>query len=173
MKEYVLADTHFGHANIIKYCNRPFKDVQEMDEALITNWNKVIKGDDKVYLLGDFIFGNRDYVRYILSRLNGYKVLVMGNHDFRVSKSVKFWMDAGFNEVSKQPIIIYDNIILQHQPMELMHTNEDFYYIYGHVHNSEFTGGKTSACVSAELLDYTPKRLSEVINEIDKRNKRP
>ncbi len=78
---FVTSDTHFGHANIIKYCDRPYKDRHHMNEALIENWNNVIGDGDVVYHLGDVAMGPSDEWDAVLKRLNGYKVLVIGNHD--------------------------------------------------------------------------------------------
>lgn len=58
---YFISDTHFHHSNIIKYCNRPFKDINEMNEIIISNWNNIVKKDDIVYHLGDFCLSSDDY----------------------------------------------------------------------------------------------------------------
>lgn len=78
MNTWFTADTHFNHANIIKFCNRPFDSVEEMNETLIEHWNEVVKHSDIVYHLGDFGFGK---VESILLRLNGRKRLIPGGHD--------------------------------------------------------------------------------------------
>lgn len=79
---YLTSDTHFGHANVIKYCNRPFSSVEEMDETLIDNWNKTVKPNDAVWHLGDFAFyRDPEKIINILRRLNGNKFLIFGNHD--------------------------------------------------------------------------------------------
>jgi calcineurin-like phosphoesterase family protein len=92
---YFTADTHFSHANIIKYCNRPFESAGLMDAVLIQNWNEVVKPEDVVYHLGDVALGSSDRVKHILSVLNGSKVLIIGNHD-RSANRMKEW---GFSEV--------------------------------------------------------------------------
>ena len=67
MNRYFTADTHFGHGNIIKYCNRPFKNHLEMDDELIRRWNNVVSNEDEVYHLGDFEFGAPGYLIDIMS----------------------------------------------------------------------------------------------------------
>lgn len=85
------SDTHFGHANIIKYCNRPFKDVEEMNNTLIKNINEIVKPEDIVFFLGDFCFKNSPGGKqgeglnikadYYIKQLNGRWIFVKGNHD--------------------------------------------------------------------------------------------
>lgn len=87
MTTWWTSDTHFSHANIIKYCNRPFHDVQEMNEALIETWNSVVSPDDVVYHLGDLALGQAIEQQIALTaRLQGHKLLVPGNHD-RIAES--------------------------------------------------------------------------------------
>lgn len=80
MTIYFSSDQHFWHANVIKYCNRPYSSVEEMNEALVRNWNAVVQPDDDVYVLGDFSFALRSVELYS-NRLLGNKKLVPGNHD--------------------------------------------------------------------------------------------
>ena len=76
---YFTADTHFDHANIIHFCNRPFATVEEMNETLIANWNRKVHGNDTVYILGDMFFRTSD-PESILRQLKGQKHLITGNH---------------------------------------------------------------------------------------------
>lgn len=80
-KVWFTSDLHFHHRNICKYCNRPYNSLEEMHEALITNWNSVVKEDDTVFLLGDMGFCGYEKLKELLSRLNGSIILVTGNHD--------------------------------------------------------------------------------------------
>ena len=75
---YFTADLHFNHANILKYTNRPWSTVSEMNDGLIENWNSVVSPKDSVYILGDFCWKN---TREIMARLNGKKILIVGSHD--------------------------------------------------------------------------------------------
>ena len=84
MSVFFTADTHFSHSNIIKHCNRPYGSTEEHDEALIANWNSVVRGNDLVYILGDFAWKN--HARFI-SVLKGKKILILGSHD-KMSKEV-------------------------------------------------------------------------------------
>ena len=77
---FFTADTHFGHTNILKLCNRPFDSIEEMNEAMISNWNDRVKGTDTVYIVGDMFFRCED-AETVLKRLRGKKRLIVGNHD--------------------------------------------------------------------------------------------
>lgn len=80
---YFTSDQHFGHKNIIKYCNRPFSSVGEMDAVMIERWNWVVGPKDTVYHLGDFCLGNQEMVFSYFKRLNGQIYVVPGGHDRR------------------------------------------------------------------------------------------
>ena len=74
---YFTSDTHFRHSRIIELCNRPFGDVEEMNEVMIANWNRVVGKDDIIFHLGDFCFGGSEVWNSILDRLNGKIYLIL------------------------------------------------------------------------------------------------
>ena len=159
MKYFVISDTHFGHTNVIKYCNRPFKDAKEMDSVLIKTWNETVSNKDVVIHLGDFAFCSKERAREICSELNGRKILIKGNHD---NWPDEFYKEIGFDYVSKYPIIwggTPDNngfYIMSHAPLILSETTPYFNF-YGHVHNDpKFSDTPTSRCVSVERIGYRP-----------------
>ena len=78
---WFTSDLHFFHNNVIRNSGRPFKNLDEMHEVLIANWNSRVKKKEIIYVLGDFSFGGKEKTRAILKRLSGYKILVKGNHD--------------------------------------------------------------------------------------------
>lgn len=160
MKTYFIADTHFGHDKIIRYQNRPYTDTLDMDESIITNWNKTVGPYDVVYLLGDFALCNKERMIKILNRLNGSKYLVMGNHDTR---SVQEYLDTGFDKVYDCPIIIDGFWMLSHEPL---YVNENMPYanIFGHVHNNPEYSDYSSHhfCVSVERINYTPISFEKI-----------
>ena len=155
---YFIADTHFNHENIIKYCNRPFKNAKEMNEYIITKWNSVVTQKDIVYHLGDVGFGTTEELKELVSRLNGLKILIRGNHDFK--RGVNGWKEVGFSEVYKKKIIL-ENLILTHEPIEVEegHTN-----IFGHIHDKpldERFNKVNHICVSCDVIDYKPIAISK------------
>ena len=77
---YYISDLHFGHNNVIKFDNRPFNNMQEMESTIVENWNKTVKDNDVVYVLGDLFWKTYDADR-ILPILNGQIILIKGTHD--------------------------------------------------------------------------------------------
>lgn len=155
---FMISDMHFGHENIIKYENRPFINAIEMDNNIIKNWNATIKANDKVFVLGDVSFYDKEKTKAILDKLNGVKVLVLGNHDN--ARSTEWWYEVGFDEVYKYPII-YDNFyILSHEPVYL---NENMPYgnIHGHIHHLKYDS-KQFFNVSVECINYTPIKFEDI-----------
>jgi calcineurin-like phosphoesterase family protein len=80
-KVWFTSDLHFWHKNICKYCDRPYESVEEMNEAIIQNWNAVVQEDDVVFVLGDLGFCGIEKLRLLISQLKGKIFLIQGNHD--------------------------------------------------------------------------------------------
>lgn len=141
MTIWFTSDTHYGHANIIKYSKRPYSNVREMDEGLILNYNSVVQPGDTVYHLGDVGFhrDHEDMVK-ILQRLNGNKVLVMGNHDKKMHPSVKrcfasthpyLEIDVEDSDVGRQKVILF------HYACRVWNkSHRGAWALYGHSHGS-------------------------------------
>ena len=168
MNTWIISDTHFGHANIIEYCNRPFRNVEEMNEELIKRWNSVVGKDDIVWHLGDFGMGNKEYITNLVHCLNGRIFLIQGNHD---NHTVAWYYDCGFERVYDRPIIIDDYFILSHRPRAV---GANLYgYLYGHVHNDDLYKDYTSntCCVCVERQNYTPILLEEAKQKMYDYNK--
>ena len=129
---FYVSDIHFGHTNVVSLCNRPFSDVEEMDERLIEAWNKTVHRNDQVYIIGDFMFRSAHAPEYYLNRLRGEKHLIIGNHD-------KTWMSktdlsVHFKSVEYMTVVNTGKgkATLCHFPMLEF---EGKYLIHGHIHN--------------------------------------
>lgn len=106
-KVFVTSDTHFGHDNIIKYCNRPFSNSEEMNKSLIERWNSRVSEADTVVFLGDFAMGRgvtEQLIVSILNRLNGYKFMILGNHDMPSKYSIGLKAIVEKNQLEKVTI---------------------------------------------------------------------
>lgn len=168
MSVYLISDTHFGHKNIITYCNRPFSSVDEMNETLIKNWNSVVKKNDIVYHLGDFAFGTREFTRAIVKKLNGHICLILGNHDMR---PIQFYYDCGFHRVYDCPIIINKYFILTHRPIEPMDEKGIYANFYGHVHDDPRFREATARSfnVSSDNIGFTPILFEDAVAKMEKK----
>lgn len=148
-KIWFVSDTHFGHQNIIKFCNRPWKTTEEMDEALINNWNSVVGKDDLVFHLGDFAFAQNARWKELISRLNGHITLILGNHDESRWPGDKIM--GLFDRVEQQMLLKIDGyqVYLNHYPFLCYagtYRNPEVATIqlFGHVHSGSNSAGKDS-----------------------------
>ena len=163
-KYFVCSDLHLNHENIIGYCDRPFGNVQEMNEVLIANWNNTVRPEDTVFLLGDFCLASKETIVELGNRLNGRKILITGNHD-RGTKTT--YQEAGFESVFKEEVILNlgekGTIIFSHHPKPSPH----YLNIHGHTHsvNKFDTNNKNNICVSVEAIDYTPIDLDILLKQ--------
>lgn len=159
---WIIGDTHFYHSNVIKYCNRPFKDVKEMNKILIEKWNNTVKKQDMVIVAGDFALCGKDKIIEIGNKLHGRKTLILGNHD---QASIKTYYEAGFEIVSKYPIVFDNFAIISHEPL-FTNSNSPYVNIFAHVHDDKNYKDVSSCgfCVSAERINYQPISY-EVIKE--------
>lgn len=134
---FFTSDTHFSHANIIKYSNRPFVSADEMNETLIRNWNTVVNATDTVYHLGDFALNRRDAqhnTRNIRRRLNGNIFFIRGNHD----KDIEQYRDC-FGWIKDVAMVQCDNqaIFLSHYAHRVWpRSHRAAWHLYGHSHGS-------------------------------------
>ena len=130
---YYIADTHFDHENIISMCRRPFRTVEEMNEALISAWNRRVSGNDTVYILGDLLFRSSD-PEAILRRLRGRKRLIIGNHD----SSWLCRVDPERYFVSVDDMLVTTDgehqLTLCHYPLLSWKHQQRSYMIHGHLH---------------------------------------
>lgn len=166
-KDFFIADTHFGDSNIIRYENRPFASAQEMDVVIMNKWNEVVSDEDTVYVVGDFsAHCDMQKDREILGKLNGKKILIMGNHDMH--RTTQEWRELGFLECSLWPIVYQGFFLLSHEPLYI-NSNMPYANIYGHVHgNASYKDASPqSVCISVERIDYQPIALDEIRRRIE------
>ena len=133
-KVFFTSDTHFYHGNIIRFCNRPFKDVEMMNETIISNWNNTVGQYDIVFHLGDFCLGGSAEWTKMLDRLNGKIYLIMGNHDL---KNIRQGYIDRFEHVAMQMHIEVgkQKIYLNHYPFLCFDGGyKDVWQLFGHVH---------------------------------------
>ena len=141
---FFTSDLHFGHKNIIKYCNRPFSDLDEMHESMILQWNNTIPEDADIFILGDVAFSmSKTKIKELLNKLNGRKHLIMGNHDRLNSLPLEC-----FVHISMQDQIVIKNIdedgnanfttcILSHYPlMRWAGCSKGVFSLHGHEHGN-------------------------------------
>ena len=134
---FYTADLHLGHANVIRHCERPFQDADEMDEELIERWNRKVHKNDTVYIVGDFIFRCHRPPEEYFDLLKGKKHLILGNHD-------KYWLKKvdteKFLESVSPMLYISDSghpVVMCHYPMLIWPgVGRGGYMVYGHIHNN-------------------------------------
>lgn len=133
MTTWFTSDIHFCHRNILHLCNRPFEDINEMNETIIANFNSVIKPSDTLYILGDVNYrGNADE---LIPRLNGHKILIEGNHDGNYDESL-FEEIYNYLEINEPVKGKHYRFVLCHYPFaEWNGFYKGAIHLHGHQHN--------------------------------------
>ena len=183
VNRFVISDTHFGHTNSWEKFKledgsplRPFTSTEEMDETMIERWNAKVKPQDTVYHLGDVVINQKSL--HLVSRLNGRKILVRGNHDIFKDKQ---YTEVGFEQLHGVRVFV-DKFILSHIPLHPDCVTERFKVnVHGHLHANEIMSWQVIdedivykpdpryLCVSVEHTNYEPLHFDEVQARIDKR----
>jgi calcineurin-like phosphoesterase family protein len=169
---WLISDTHFNHANILKFTDsrtgklvRPdFEDVSHMNEHMIEKWNSVVKQGDIVYHLGDVVMGDQSWMNGNFNRLNGSKRLLVGNHD-----DVKFLCSGGwFKKVGMWRQFTEYDLLLSHVPLHPMSASRGrpeaqklMVNVHGHIHQNPSPPG-LYINMSVEVIDYTPQHIEDV-----------
>lgn len=185
---YFISDLHFGHFNIIRYDNRPFNSVDEMDKILIDNWNSVVSDDDTVYILGDISWHNEEKTVQIFQQLKGKKILIKGNHDKVARGSDIYKCFDGVYDYYELYLDRKNKMIMSHYPIPFWNGQfRDTIHLYGHVHNShqwnimenwmnelrqlqDIPMRAYNVGCMMKWMNYTPRTLEEIIEgyKVDK-----
>ncbi len=160
---WFTSDLHLGHTNVIKYCNRPFKDVDDMNENIINNFNACVQPQDTVYILGDVVLCKGDKINSFLCRLNGHKHLIFGNHDKDIRKEkYKHWFawTGDYKEIK----VLDQKLILMHYAMRTWNRqHKGAWQLYGHSHNNlPELPTLMSMDVGIDAHNYSPVSFDEV-----------
>lgn len=179
-KTFITSDHHFFHRNIIKYCDRPFANEYEMNKVLIENWNKVVTQGDTVIHLGDFfagLKGRKKQARELVTKLNGSKFLILGNHDHFTKQEYK---EMGFDHVDDA--LVKGKLLFTHYPAivderyphigteyskKLFESNKSEIIFHGHRHlpNPDRPEFKNHINVGVDANNYTPIDLMKLLTE--------
>lgn len=155
---------NFSHKNIIKYCNRPFKSKEEMDETMVKNWNSVVSSGDTVYHLGDFSFYNSTIkTNQMLLRLNGKIIFCQGNHDKDINQI--------FPRLPQIIILRHEGrrLILCHYAMRVWdNSHRNSWHLYGHSHGTLPSIGK-SHDVGVDSNKFTPISFDQLKDIMSKK----
>jgi calcineurin-like phosphoesterase family protein len=159
---FITSDLHLNHQNIIQYCNRPFSSVEEMNTAIIQNWNNAVSKEDTIYVVGDVIMGSFSDIDRLLGQLNGNKILIVGNHDKPRTKKLY----SHFAELHKKYDIEFEGktVLLRHIPMYNELPPEYEFQICGHVHEKWKVRHKVINA-SVDVWDFKPVLFETMFDE--------
>ena len=174
---FLSGDHHFGHKNILRFCDRPFPDIWTHDKELIRRWNEIIPKDSITYYVGDLCFRSAKDIGYYKERLNGKIILLRGNHDKQKTLREFKWYQT-------LPIIIGEfTCLLNHRPAyrkddpDPYHDNDpgidpDMYdfIISGHTHKPPIWRWK-SLNVGVDLNNYYPWHIDQIYAMLKTRQK--
>lgn len=166
-EKWFISDTHFFHANILKFTDdegnpvRKFDNVHDMNEYMVKKWNSVVNPQDYIYHLGDVTFRYDGAFQELMSRLNGRKRLILGNHDKIKGNKLLDWFEKvelwkGFKEF---------DFTATHIPARLESLRDGKFNVHGHTHQRK-SPTDHHINVSVEVRDYTPVHIEELWKEI-------
>lgn len=164
--KYYTSDLHLDHSNMIGYCDRPFKSVEEMNEALIRNINETISADDDLYILGDFTLRTkREVVEAYVKAIHGRLHLIVGNHDYFAKGS---WTKQLFASVDWYKEVWDEGrrVVLCHYPIHSWNGKQrGAYHLFGHVHKGDtpYRNWENAFNVGVDVNNYRPVTLSQLI----------
>jgi len=172
---WIVSDTHFDHGRIIELCDRPFRDVNEMNNTLIENWNKVVKPNDMVYHLGDFSFSKEQRIESLVRQLNGKIILILGNHDKLSRNFYKNTFERVFDYYKLR--CNNEKYILFHYPI---YEWDGFFrgtiHLHGHVHGNsknsnvqDIPGRQHAVDMSVDSRDWRPVNIDEIAGIVNQR----
>jgi len=173
---YYISDNHWSHANIIKYCKRPFNDVEEMNSEMIRRWNETVTPEDTVYYLGDFALGKGEDIVPLVASLNGQKHLIYGNHDEgSLSKhrqaewltiQPELYADDNGRVVWMSHYPLYKNPIPDKRNLVRPKASRNWHIsLCGHCHNEWQISDAGCINVGADNWDFTPQTLDQLIEK--------
>lgn len=164
VNRYFSADSHFSHNNIIKYCNRPYANPEEMNEALVKEWNSVVSHNDEVWHLGDVTWGYFD-----LDRLNGIKHLIIGNHD-NLSQISKYFTNIHHYHELKGMLPKNRAIPLMHYPISSWNgCYHGAIHLHGHTHGTLDNSGLLRFDVGVDCWDMKPISIDSILALVPER----
>ena len=172
---WFTSDTHFGHANVIKYSDRPFSDVVEMDEMIVKAWNERVQPGDLVYHLGDFALSKPSHAIRLAKRLLGQKYLIFGNHDKRLRKDKEFLKEWIWARDLEQITIDGQKITLCHFAMVTWNkSHHGAWQLHGHSHGSLPDDPHALRLdVGVDCWGYAPVSFEEIRMRMGKKTFRP
>ncbi len=164
-RTFLTADLHLSHSAIIRYTGRPYINAHEMDLAILKNWNEVVPEDGEVYILGDVSFGSPGYTSSILTKMNGKKYLVRGNHDRHVAKiAYCFEWIKDYHELIVQDERNKHTIVLSHFCFRVWNkSHHGSFHAFGHSHGGLEVPNSLCMDVGVDCNNFYPISLAAFI----------
>ena len=164
---WVVADLHFNHFGILDLERPQFNTIEEHNNYIIERFNQMVSPSDLVYFLGDVGFYSPTVLKSLISRMNGKKILIYGNHD---QFSAQEAYEMGFSSVYDHPIYLNNCIILSHEPVQEGLNNPYVYNIHGHLHNADLNlPNYFNANIARN--NYYPVNLDNLVKKVYKKCK--
>jgi calcineurin-like phosphoesterase family protein len=168
---FFTSDQHFSHENVIKFCNRPYASSEEMNQALIDNFNRTVGPDDITYFLGDMFFCKRGEAMSIMSCLNGRKRLILGNHDkvIKNNKSLQDQFEIIHPDLHEETIDGIKVVMCHYPLLSWNKATHGSFMLYGHAHNGiPFDPQYRRMDVGVDAHNYAPISWADIKRKLEK-----